>query len=88
MERTHFGQHDDCGPCRWQTVAVAPSAMPSRHNNVPTSAESHNAWERGEVRDKATGLPIVDGPDMNPVGLHEWQNLRSRYERPITINAG
>jgi hypothetical protein len=85
MDRKHFGQHGaGCGPCRWQSVSIAPSAMPTRHNDVATSAEPHNSWERGEVRDATTGMPIVDS-NLDPVGVHEWQSMRSRYERDHRI---
>lgn len=81
MKRTHTGQHgDDCFGCRIQSVGIAPSAMPSRHNDVATrrSNENNNSWERG-IAMHPSGMPFLDS-SLDTIGLHEWQSKRSTYE--------
>lgn len=79
MERTHFGQHENCGPCRWQTVAIAPSAMPTRHNDIPPRTPN-NSWEKGVAVHKPSGMPYLD-EHLDTIPIHEWQHKRSQYER-------
>jgi hypothetical protein len=79
QERRHQGQHGpECFGCRVQSVAIAPSAMPSRRNfNPPHVNESANNWEKG-VALHSNGLPFLDD-HLDPIGLAEWQETRSTY---------
>lgn len=80
----HDGTHDDCAPCRWRTVSVSPSAMPTRHNHkAPRKPDP--AWERGivtERRPDGSEMPYLDGKG-NPIHVKQFAENRASYEAQI-----
>lgn len=86
MERTHFGQHEDCFGCKVQSVQLAPSAVPTRQMSAPQTPamtearkdakDNANAWERGHVYDtmpNGAKVPFIDG-NGSPIGTKELVN--------------
>lgn len=80
--RRHDGTHgDDCFGCRIQTIQMAPSATPSRVNNVPPRTPDP-AWERGragETRRDGSFMPYLTS-DFKPIGVKQMQEKRAIYE--------
>lgn len=80
----HDGTHDDCPPCRWRTVSVAPSAMPSRKNSAPP-ASANPAWERGIVTEKrpdGSEMPYLDARG-NPIRVKAFGEHRKLIEQRV-----
>lgn len=71
----------DCFRCHIESVGIAPSAMPTRHNSKAPARlnENNNSWERGIAVHKPSGMPYLDA-QLDTIGLHEWQSTRHKYE--------
>lgn len=72
---------EGCYKCKLASLQIAPSAMPSRRNDVAPRPGNNN-WEKGIVRD-AKGQPVIRPTTGKPIGLKELADNRHKIEREL-----
>jgi hypothetical protein len=72
---------EQCFKHRIQSVNIAPSAMPSRHNRKPPQQSRYNKWENGVATDHR-GVPLLDEKGAL-IGLKKLANNRHKVESQL-----
>ena len=80
QEQVHPAFREGCAACRWSTVAVAPSATPSRKGGA--EAARVNAKEKEWARDMRAYKTLVgQGLDPRQIdGCHRLEGATDRFE--------
>lgn len=92
FEAWHHAEHPepvaDCFACKLDTVQMDARIQARRTTRYVSPAKPDNPWERGvagEHRVDGSFMPYI-GPDYEPIGVKQFAENRSRYEKTIRRN--